>query len=140
MAAQSSTKSIDLQKVISGAAELEVKALLAGVEYLQVWIGQAARLASIANETLQSIQDDKASLADTARKLTDFGKQNAEVFTDLSNRMSQRFFGELDRLAVGASSTAKTASAQVRAAAVKPVSKTVRRKRVTARRTKRQTR
>lgn len=137
MAAQSSTKSIDLQKVISGAAELEVKALLAGVEYLQVWIGQAARLASIANETLQSIQDDKASLADTARKLTDFGKQNAEVFTDLSNRMSQRFFGELDRLAVGAASTAKTASARVRAAADKPVSKTVRRKRVTARRSKR---
>jgi hypothetical protein len=137
MAAQSSTKSIDLQRVISGAAELEVKALLAGVEYLQVWIGQAARLASIANETLQSIQDDKASLADTARKLTDFGKQNAEVFTDLSNRMSQRFFGELDRLAVGAASTAKTASARVRAAAVKPVSKTVRPKRVKARRSKR---
>jgi hypothetical protein len=137
MAAQSSSKSIDLQRVISGAAELEVKALLAGVEYLQVWIGQAARLASIANETLQSIQDDKASLADTARRLTEFGKQNAEVFTDLSNRMSQRFFGELDRLAAGAASTAQTASAQVRAAAAKPAAKTVRRKRVTGRRSKR---
>jgi len=75
MAAQSSSKSIDVQKVISGAAELEVKALLAGVEYLQVWISQAGKLASIAGDTLQAIKNDKGSLSDTARRLTDFGNR-----------------------------------------------------------------
>ncbi len=98
MATRTSSR-IDLQKVVSGAAELEVKALLAGVEYLQVWIGQAAKLASIANDTLQAIRNDKASLADTARRLTEFGKQNAEVFGDLSSRMSRSYYNELGRLA-----------------------------------------
>jgi len=70
MAAQSSLKSIDVQKVISGAAELEVKALLAGVEYLQAWISQAGKLAGIAGDTLQAIKNDKGSLSDTARRLT----------------------------------------------------------------------
>ena len=99
MATQSSLKSIDLQKVISGAAELEVKALLAGVEYLQVWISQAGRLAGIASDTLQAIQHDKGTLADTARRLTEFGKQNADVFSELSRRMSRSYYNELDRLA-----------------------------------------
>ena len=98
MATQSSSKSIDLQKIISGAAELEVKALLAGVEYMQVWISQAGKLASIASDTLQAIQRDKESLGETARRLTEFGKQNAEIFGDLSRRMTNRYYSELDRL------------------------------------------
>lgn len=123
MATQTSAKGIDLQKIISGAAELEVKALLAGVEYVQVWLGQAAKLATIANDTLQEIQNDKASLAGTARKLTDFGKQNAEVFGDLSTRMSKRYYGELERLASGTSARVETAATQVRRAAKKASTK-----------------
>lgn len=114
MATQTSAKGIDLQKIISGAAELEVKALLAGVEYLQVWLGQAAKLATIASDTLQAIQNDKASLSDTARKLTDFGRQNAEVFGDLSTQMSKRYYGELDRLASGTSARVEAAASKAR--------------------------
>jgi uncharacterized protein YoxC len=123
MATQTSAKGIDLQKIISGAAELEVKALLAGVEYLQVWLGQAAKLATIANDTLQDIQNEKASLAGTARKLTDFGKQNTEVFADLSTQMSKRYYGELERLASGTSARVETAVSQVRRAARKASTK-----------------
>jgi hypothetical protein len=117
MATQAS-KSIDLQKVVSGAAELEVKALLAGVEYVQVWIGQAARLATIASDTLQAIQHDKASVSATLHRLTDFGKQNAEVFSDLSSRMSRSYYNELDRLAKAVTSKSG-ASAESRGAAGK---------------------
>lgn len=124
MATQTSAKGIDLQKIISGAAELEVKALLAGVEYLQVWLGQAAKLATIASDTLQAIQNDKASLSDTARKLADFGKQNAEVFGDLSTQMSKRYYGEVDRLASGTSAQVKKAASQVRRAANKTAART----------------
>jgi hypothetical protein len=99
MATQSTSRSIDLQKVISGAAELELKALLAGVECWQVWLGQAARLSSIANDTLQAIQKDKGSLSDTARRLSEFGKQNAEVYGALSSRLSKTYYDELGRLA-----------------------------------------
>ena len=70
MATQSSN-SIDLQKIIAGAAELEVKALLAGVEYMQVWINQAGKLASIASDALQAIQRDRGSISETASRLTD---------------------------------------------------------------------
>lgn len=99
MATQSASRSIDLQKVISGAAELELKALLAGVECWQVFLGQAARLSSIASDTLQAIQKDKGSLSDTARRLSDFGKQNAEVYGALSSRLSKTYYDELGRLA-----------------------------------------
>lgn len=99
MATQSSSKAIDLQKVITGAAKLELKVLLAGVECLQVWINQAARLSNIASDTLQAIKDDKGSLSVTARRLTEFGKQNAEVFGDLSSRLSKSYYDELGRLA-----------------------------------------
>ena len=99
MATQSSSKAIDLQKVITGAAKLELKVLLAGVECLQVWINQAGRLSNIASDTLQAIKDDKGSLSVTARRLTEFGKQNAEVFGDLSSRLSKSYYDELGRLA-----------------------------------------
>jgi hypothetical protein len=98
MATQSSSKTIDLQKIITGAAKLELKALHAGVECLQVWINQAAKLSNIASDTLQAIQDDKGSLSDTARRLTEFGKQNADVFGDLSSRLSKSYYDELGRL------------------------------------------
>ena len=98
MATQSASKVIDLQNVITGAAKLELKALAAGVECLQVWINQAAKLSNIASDTLQAIQDDKGSLSETARRLTEFGKQNAEVFGDLSSRLSKSYYDELGRL------------------------------------------
>jgi hypothetical protein len=120
MAAQSSSKSIDVQKVISGAAELEVKALLAGVEYLQVWISQAGKLAGIAGDTLQAIKNDKGSLSDTARRLTDFGKQNAEVFADLSSKMSKSYYSELDRIVTAVTSKPEKPKSRVRAAARSP--------------------
>ena len=106
MAMQSSSKAIDLQKVITGAAKLEVKALLAGVECIQVWINQAARLSDIASDTLRAIQEDKGSFSDTARRLTEFGKQNAEVFGDLSSRLSKTYYDELGRLTAAIDSEA----------------------------------
>lgn len=129
MAAESSTRSIDVQKVISGAAELEVKALLAGVEYLQVWIGQAAKLASIAGDTLQAIKDDKGSLSATARRLTDFSKQNAEVFADLSSKMSKSYYSELDRIVTAVTSKPEKPKSRVKAAvSAAPAGKLARRK------------
>jgi methyl-accepting chemotaxis protein len=98
MATQSSSKTLDLQKMIAGAAKLELKALHAGVECMQVWINQAAKLSNIANDTLQAIQDDKGSLSETVRRLTEFGKQNADVFGDLSSRLSKNYYDELGRL------------------------------------------
>ena len=98
MATQSASKPVDLQNVITGAAKLELKALLAGVECMQVWISQAARLSTLASDTLQAIQDDKGSLSETARRLTEFGRQNAEVFGELSSRLSKSYFDELGRL------------------------------------------
>lgn len=98
MATQSTSKAIVLQEVITGAARLELKVLHAGVECLQVWISQAARLSNIASDTLQAIQDNKASLSETARRLTEFGKLNAEVFGDLSSRLSKDYYQELGRL------------------------------------------
>ncbi|MBB2484726.1 hypothetical protein H5407_05745 [Mitsuaria sp. WAJ17] len=93
------TPSIDLQKVLSGAARLEVKLLNAGVEALQVYINQASRFSSLAAETLQAVQEDKATLADTARKLSDFGRQSAHAYADLAQRLSASYYDEFDRLA-----------------------------------------
>ena len=93
-----SSNTIDLQKMFTGAVKLELKALHAGVEYLQVWINQALKLSNIASDTLQAIQDDKGSLSETARRLTEFGKQNAAVFGDLSGRLSKNYYGELGQL------------------------------------------
>jgi hypothetical protein len=98
MAAQSSLKTIDLQEMFTSAAKLELKVLHAGVECLQVWISQAAKLSNIASDTLQAIQGDKGSVAETARRLTEFGKQNTDVFGDLSSRLSKDYYAELGRL------------------------------------------
>lgn len=106
MATQSSSKTIDLQKIISGAAKLELKALHAGVECLQVYFNQAAKLSNIASDTLQAVQHDKGSLSETARRLTEFGKQNADVFGDLSSRLSKSYYEELGRLTAAIDSKA----------------------------------
>ncbi|MEO7937050.1 MAG: hypothetical protein ABIR55_00340 [Burkholderiaceae bacterium] len=99
MALRASSKSIDVQKVVSGAAKLELKLLNAGVEAMQVYLNQAGRLSDLAGDTLQAIQDDKATLADTALKLTDFGRQNVKAYADLSQRLGALYYDELDRLA-----------------------------------------
>ena len=99
MPTQADSKTIDLQRMINGAVKLELKVLHAGVDYVQVWIAQAARLSNIASETLDAIKNDKASLSETAHRLTEFGKQNSEVFGDLSRRLSKNYYDELGQLA-----------------------------------------
>lgn len=99
MATRSSSSSIDVQNLLSGAAKLELKLLNAGVEAMQVYITQASRLSSLASETLQAIQDDKATLSETARKLTAFGRQSAQALADLSQKLGTSYYDELDRMA-----------------------------------------
>lgn len=99
MVSRASSNSIDVQKVVSGAAKLELKLLNASVEAMQVYLNQAGRLSNLAGDTLQAIQDDKATLADTARKLTEFGRQNVKAYADLSQRLGALYYDELDRLA-----------------------------------------
>lgn len=111
------TPSIDLQKVLSGAARLEMKLLNAGVEALQVYINQASRFSSLAAETLQQVQDNKATLADTARKLSDFGRQSTHAYADLAQRLSASYYDEFDRLA---RSREKASSPSVVASATAP--------------------
>lgn len=98
MATQSSSKAIDLQKVITEAAKLEVKALLAGVESMQVWLSQAAKFSTIASDTLRAVQDDKGSWSETVSRLSKFGRENTEVFGDLSARLSKSYYDELGRI------------------------------------------
>lgn len=98
MANRSSFGGIDLQELVTEAAKLELKALHAGVECWQVWINQVAKFSNIANDTLQAIEEDKASASDAARRFTKFGKENAEVLTALSSRLSKSYFEEIDRL------------------------------------------
>lgn len=128
MAVQPSLKTVDLEKLIGGVAKMELKALHAGIECVQVWISQAAKLSAIAGDTLQAIQDDKASLAATARRLTEFGKQNADAFGSLSARLNATYYGELERLtdAVGTRAVKVVdgaATAKPRAAAKLPPTK-----------------
>lgn len=99
MEKRSAAKSIDLQELITQVARVELKAVNSGIECWEVWIKQVAKLSNIASDTLQAIQDDKASLSDTARRLTAFGKENTEVLRDLSSRLSKQYFDELERLA-----------------------------------------
>ena len=131
MSTRTPTRSIDVQKLVNGALKLEVKLLNASVDTMRVYLNQAARFSNLASETLQAVQDDKATLAGTAKKLTDFGRQNVQTFAELSQRLGASYYDELDRLANGAlkSDTVQTGSAVVQAAAtaVRPAAKTVRR-------------
>lgn len=121
MASRASSNSIDVQKLLSGAAKVELKLLNAGVEALQVYINQAGRLSSLAGATLQAMQDDKATLADTARKLTEFGRQNVQAYADLSQRLGASYYNELDRLAGSVLKPERPAAASKTAAPRKPV-------------------
>jgi len=125
MATEASTTSVDIQRLLVGAAKLELKALIAGVEYWQTWINQAAKLSGIASDTLNALQEDKASLPGTLRRLTDFGKDNTQVFAALSNRLGQAYYDELGRLTqatvnkIGARKTRRASSATAAAPATK---------------------
>jgi hypothetical protein len=131
MSSRTPTRSIDVQKLVNGALKLEVKLLNASVDTMRVYLNQAARFSNLASETLQAVQDDKATLAGTAKKLTDFGRQNVQTFAELSQRLGASYYDELDRLANGAlkSDPVQTGSAVVQAAAnaVRPAAKTGRR-------------
>ncbi len=100
MSSRASTPSIDVQNLVNGALKLEVKLLNAGVDTIRVYLNQAARFSNLASETLQAVQDDKATLAGTAKKLTDFGRQNVQTFAELSQRLGASYYDELDRLAM----------------------------------------
>lgn len=102
MATQGSGKTIDVQQVLRGAAGLEVKLLNAGVDVARVYLNQAARFTNVAEETLKAMQDDKATLADAARRFTEFGRQNVQAFADLSRRLGASYYDELDRMAAAA--------------------------------------
>ena len=93
------TKSIDIQKLVSDAATLEIKLLNAGVEAMQVYIKQASRFSELTAQTLQEVQDDKATLAQTARKVSTFGRESLQAYADLAQRLGTRYYDELDRLA-----------------------------------------
>jgi len=119
MSTRTPTRSIDVQKLVNGALKLEVKLLNASVDTMRVYLNQAARFSNLASETLQAVQDDKATLAGTAKKLTDFGRQNVQTFAELSQRLGASYYDELDRLANGAlkSDPVQTGAAVVQAAA-----------------------
>jgi len=124
MATRSVSSSLDVQKLLGGAVKLELKLLNAGVETMQVYINQASRFSSLASETLQAIQDDKASLSETARKLTAFGRQSAQAFADLSQKLSASYYKELDHIAdnvLKPSDKVDTAAAARPAPAQKPL-------------------
>jgi hypothetical protein len=111
MASQESSKSIDVQKLLTGAAKIELKLIQSGVEALQVYMNQASRFSNLAGDTLQAVQDDKATLADTARKLTDFGRQSVKAYVELAQKMGAAYYDELDRLAGKALKTESNAAA-----------------------------
>jgi hypothetical protein len=112
MATTTKTRAIDVQKVLSGAVKLEVKLLNAGVESVQVYLNQATRFSALAAETLQAVQDDKATLADTALKFSDFGRQSLQAYTELSQRLGKSYYDEVDRLVDSALKNNKTENAE----------------------------
>lgn len=51
-------------------------------------------------------------MADTAHKLTEFGRQNVQAYAELSQRLGTSYYNELDRFAASALK-AKAAAAKV---------------------------
>ncbi|HSN19980.1 MAG TPA: hypothetical protein VLS49_04840 [Usitatibacter sp.] len=98
MAKATGSQPIDLQDLLARAAMLELKIVDSGIEYWQLYVGQAAKLSSIANSTIEAMQANKASLPEAAQRLTKFGKENADAFTSLAGRLSERYFTEVARL------------------------------------------
>lgn len=92
---------LDVQKLLVGAGKLEISLLSAGIETMQVYINEASRFTELAAEVLKAAQDDKASLAETARKVKSFGQQSLRTYADLAQRLSARYYDELDRIADG---------------------------------------
>ncbi|HEX4235533.1 MAG TPA: hypothetical protein VH041_14655 [Caldimonas sp.] len=122
----STTPSIDVEKLVNGALKLEVKLLNASVDTMRVYLNQAARFSNLASETLQAVQDDKATLAGTAKKLTEFGRQNVQTFAELSQRLGASYYDELDRLANGTLKSSTAAKARPATKAVQRPAKPAR--------------
>lgn len=113
------SKPLDVQKLLVGAAKLEISLLSAGIETLQVYIGQASRFSELAAEALRAMDEDKASLADTTRKLNAFGRESLHTYADLAQRLSTRYYDEIDRIAEGRLEPARATPVARRAAPVK---------------------
>jgi hypothetical protein len=128
MVTRPAPKSIDVQRLVGDAATLEVKLLSAGVEVMRVYVNQAARLSSLADDTLKAIQDDKATLKDAALKLTEFGRQNVQAFADLSRRLGASYYDELDRLTQAAFKSGAPAAKAETAAPRKTARKSARKR------------
>jgi hypothetical protein len=92
---------LDVQKLLVGAGKLEISLLSAGIETMQVYLNEASRFTELAAEVLKAAQDDKASLAETARKVKSFGQQSLRTYADLAQRLSTRYYEGLDRIADG---------------------------------------
>lgn len=105
------SKPLDVQTLLMGAAKLEVSLLSAGIETMQAYMNQASRFSELAVELLKAAQDDKASVADTAHKLDAFGRQSLRTYADLAQRLSSRYYDELDRMAEGNVKPEPTATA-----------------------------
>lgn len=126
MAASSSLKTVDLEKLVGDVAKLELKVLAAGVDYMQVWIAQAARLSTIASDTLEEMRSDKASLSNTARRLSAFGKQNTEAFATLASRLNTSYYDEIGRFAASLEKTQASGTTTAQEASAKSIPATPR--------------
>jgi hypothetical protein len=122
------SKPLDVQALLMGAARLEVSLLSAGIETMQVYMTQASRFSELAVELLKAAEDDKASVAGTAHKLDAFGRQSIRTYADLAQRLSSRYYDELDRVAEGNLTPEPTATAARSAATGKRTRTTRRRK------------
>jgi uncharacterized protein YjiK len=76
---------------LTGIAEVELKVMNASIEWLQACAAQAAKASSIAGRTLEEIRTNKATLSDAAQRFIDFSKDNANVMTDVSARITKRY-------------------------------------------------
>jgi hypothetical protein len=107
MVTKTVAKSLDVQQLVTSATKVEVKLLSAGVDTMQVWANQASRLSGVVGEALQNIQNDKSSVSDIVSRLTNFGRQNAQAFGQLSERLNISYYDEIDRFTKKALSASK---------------------------------
>ena len=113
MAGQTSDRDIDFQNLFIETAKLELKVLNAGMDICHVWINQAAKLSSIANDSLQEIEQDKLSLPEAVQRFSDFSKGNVVVFGELAGRLSQSYFeGISEIVATGSREGGKRSASQ----------------------------
>jgi hypothetical protein len=107
MVTKTVAKSLDVQKLVTSTTKLEVKLLSAGVDTMQVWANQVSRLSGVVGGALQNIQNDISSVSDIVSRLTNFGRQNAQAFGQLSERLNILYYDVIDRFANKALSTSK---------------------------------